>query len=72
MRNSVVLKPKAIVRARPQRAVEECAAAARQRVNIDEHLEPVGVLIASKPVIASNVLVFSAAAWTLARKPAAS
>jgi hypothetical protein len=30
-----------------------------------------GVLIASKPVIASNVLVFSAAAWTLARKPAA-
>jgi hypothetical protein len=41
-------------------------------VNIDEHLEPVGVLIASKPVIASNVLVFSAAAWTLARKPAAS
>jgi hypothetical protein len=26
-----------------------------------------GVLIASKPVIASNVLVFSAAAWTLAR-----
>ena len=27
-----------------------------------------GVLIASKPVIASNVLVFSAAAWTLVRK----
>jgi hypothetical protein len=27
-----------------------------------------GVLIASKPVIAANVLVFSAAAWTLARK----
>lgn len=26
-----------------------------------------GVLIASKPVIASNVLVFSAAAWTLMR-----
>jgi len=26
-----------------------------------------GVLIASKPVIASNVLVFSAAAWTLVR-----
>ncbi|MGA7537788.1 MAG: hypothetical protein WBW93_03370 [Steroidobacteraceae bacterium] len=27
-----------------------------------------GVLIASKPVIASNVLVFSAAAWTLVRQ----
>jgi hypothetical protein len=27
-----------------------------------------GVLIASKPVIASNVLVFSAAAWTLIRQ----
>ncbi|MGH8200155.1 MAG: hypothetical protein ACREVO_07285 [Steroidobacteraceae bacterium] len=27
-----------------------------------------GVLIASKPVIVSNVLVFAAAAWTLARK----
>jgi len=27
-----------------------------------------GVLIASKPVIASNVLVFSAAAWTLVRR----
>ncbi|MGB6485743.1 MAG: hypothetical protein WBE91_02545 [Steroidobacteraceae bacterium] len=26
-----------------------------------------GVLIASKPVIASNVLVFSAAGWTLVR-----
>lgn len=26
-----------------------------------------GVLIASKPVIASNVLVFAAAAWTLFR-----
>ncbi len=26
-----------------------------------------GVLIAAKPVIASNVLVFAAAAWTLAR-----
>ena len=26
-----------------------------------------GVLIASKPVIVSNVLVFAAAAWTLAR-----
>jgi len=26
-----------------------------------------GVLIASKPVIVSNVLVFGAAAWTLAR-----
>ena len=30
-----------------------------------------GVLIASKPVIASNVLVFAAAAWTLLRKRAA-
>lgn len=30
-----------------------------------------GVLIASKPVIASNVLVFSAAAWTLLRERAA-
>lgn len=30
-----------------------------------------GVLIASKPVIASNVLVFSAAAWTLLRDRAA-
>jgi len=28
-----------------------------------------GVLIASKPVIASNVLVFAAAAWTLFRRP---
>jgi hypothetical protein len=27
-----------------------------------------GCLIASKPVIASNLLVFAAAAWTLARK----
>ncbi|MDE2262850.1 MAG: hypothetical protein KGL45_10030 [Gammaproteobacteria bacterium] len=27
-----------------------------------------GVLIASKPVIASNILVFSAAAWTLVRR----
>jgi len=27
-----------------------------------------GVLIASKPVIAANVLVFSAAAWTLVRR----
>ena len=27
-----------------------------------------GVLIAAKPVIASNLLVFGAAAWTLARK----
>jgi hypothetical protein len=27
-----------------------------------------GVLIASKPVIASNVLVFAAAAWTLLRE----
>ncbi len=27
-----------------------------------------GVLIAAKPVIASNLLVFAAAAWTLARK----
>lgn len=31
-----------------------------------------GVLIASKPVIASNVLVFSAAAWTLIRERARS
>jgi hypothetical protein len=30
-----------------------------------------GVLIASKPVIASNVLVFAAAAWTLVRERAA-
>jgi hypothetical protein len=30
-----------------------------------------GVLIASKPVIASNVLVFAAAAWTLLHKRAA-
>jgi hypothetical protein len=30
-----------------------------------------GVLIASKPVIASNVLVFAAAAWTLVRGQAA-
>jgi hypothetical protein len=30
-----------------------------------------GVLIASKPVIASNVLVFAAAAWTLWRRRAA-
>ena len=30
-----------------------------------------GVLIASKPVIVSNVLVFAAAAWTLARQWAA-
>ena len=30
-----------------------------------------GVLIASKPVIASNVLVFAAAAWTLLRGRAA-
>lgn len=30
-----------------------------------------GVLIASKPVIASNVLVFAAAAWTLLRARAA-
>lgn len=30
-----------------------------------------GVLIASKPVIASNVLVFAAAAWTLLRDRAA-
>ena len=29
-----------------------------------------GVLIASKPVIASNVLVFAAAGWTLLRKRA--
>ncbi|HEX4267031.1 MAG TPA: hypothetical protein VHY36_04025 [Steroidobacteraceae bacterium] len=27
-----------------------------------------GILIAAKPVIASNLLVFAAAAWTLARK----
>jgi hypothetical protein len=27
-----------------------------------------GVLIAAKPVIASNLLVFAAAAWTLTRK----
>ena len=27
-----------------------------------------GLLIAAKPVIASNLLVFAAAAWTLARK----
>jgi hypothetical protein len=27
-----------------------------------------GVLIASRPVIASNVLVFAAAGWTLVRK----
>lgn len=31
-----------------------------------------GVLIASKPVITSNVLVFAAAAWTLMRARAAS
>ena len=30
-----------------------------------------GVLIASKPVIASNILVFAAAAWTLLRQRAA-
>lgn len=30
-----------------------------------------GVLIAAKPVIAANVLVFAAAAWTLLRKSAA-
>jgi hypothetical protein len=30
-----------------------------------------GVLIASKPVIAANVLVFAAAAWTLMRRRAA-
>ncbi len=30
-----------------------------------------GVLINSSPVIVANVLVFSAAAWTLFRKPAA-
>lgn len=29
-----------------------------------------GVLIASRPVIASNMLVLAAAAWTLVRKPA--
>lgn len=28
-----------------------------------------GLLIASKPVIASNILVFAAAAWTLFRRP---
>jgi len=28
-----------------------------------------GVLIAAKPVIAANVLVFAAAAWTLLRAP---
>lgn len=27
-----------------------------------------GILIAAKPVIAANLLVFGAAAWTLARK----
>lgn len=27
-----------------------------------------GILIAAKPVIASNLLVFGAAAWTLARR----
>lgn len=31
-----------------------------------------GLLIASKPVIASNVLVFAAAAWTLVRERLAS
>lgn len=31
-----------------------------------------GVLIASKPVIVSNVLVFAAAAWTLVRERIAS
>lgn len=31
-----------------------------------------GLLIASKPVIVSNVLVFSAAAWTLMRQRATS
>jgi hypothetical protein len=31
-----------------------------------------GVLIASKPVIAANVLVFAAAGWTLMRARAAS
>lgn len=30
-----------------------------------------GVLINASPVIAANVLVFSAAAWTLFRKPVA-
>jgi hypothetical protein len=30
-----------------------------------------GVLINASPVIVANVLVFSAAAWTLFRKPAA-
>ena len=30
-----------------------------------------GVLINSSPVIVANVLVFSAAAWTLFRKPSA-
>lgn len=29
-----------------------------------------GILIASKPVIVSNVLVFAAAGWTLYRRPA--
>jgi hypothetical protein len=29
-----------------------------------------GILIASKPVIVSNVLVFAAAGWTLFRRPA--
>jgi hypothetical protein len=28
-----------------------------------------GILIASKPVIVSNVLVFAAAGWTLYRRP---
>lgn len=28
-----------------------------------------GILIAAKPVIAANVLVFAAAAWTLLRSP---
>jgi hypothetical protein len=28
-----------------------------------------GILIAAKPVIAANVLVFAAAGWTLARAP---
>jgi hypothetical protein len=30
-----------------------------------------GLLISSSPVIVANVLVFSAAAWTLFRKPSA-
>jgi uncharacterized protein with PQ loop repeat len=30
-----------------------------------------GVLISASPVIVANVLVFSAAAWTLFRKPGA-